>query len=137
MPSNRTRTPPSVVSMNPCGVTCADTGVAGPRSVPKIVAIRPGTATVGTSEAAFTTDLTCGTTGVLTFSVTFTVCGLLLALELVTLTVPVYIPGDNPTAFTLTLMGPGVVPVLGVTSSHPPLDTAVAFQVMPGVLLFT
>jgi hypothetical protein len=82
-------------------------------------------------------DLTCGITGVLTFSVTFTVCGLLLADELLTLTVPVYVPGDNPTAFTLTLTVPGVVPVLGDTSSHPPVDTAVAFQVMPAVLLFT
>src|SRR5687768_8523178 len=88
IPSNSTRTPPSVVSMKPCGVTCADTGVAGPRSAPKIVAINPGTATDGASEAALTMDLTCGMTGVLTFSVTFTVCGLLLALGLVTLTVP-------------------------------------------------
>ena len=122
--------------MKPCGVTCAPTGVAGPRSTPKIVAIRPGEAAVGACEAAFTNDRTCGTTGVLTFSVTLTV-GLLLAPGLDTLTVPVYIPADNPTAFTLTVKVPGVVPVLGVTSSHPPVDAGSAFQVMPATLLFT
>jgi predicted tellurium resistance membrane protein TerC len=40
-------------------------------------------------DAAFTTDEICGIAGVATFSVTLMVCGLLVALELLTLTVPV------------------------------------------------
>jgi hypothetical protein len=69
---------------------------------------------------------TCGGAGVVTFSVTFTVCGLLPAPELLTVTVPWYVPAASPVGITLTLIDPGVLPLVGVTCSQLPPDVVVA-----------
>jgi hypothetical protein len=61
--------------------------------------------------------LTVGT-GAVTFKVTGTVTGLLVALAAVTVTLPVYVPAARPVGFTETLTLPGVVPLEGVAESQ-------------------
>jgi len=53
-----------------------------------------------------------------TLRVTVTVAGLPAALGEVTVTVPVYAPGERPAPLTEIERDPGVVPVVGVTESQ-------------------
>jgi hypothetical protein len=60
--------------------------------------------------------------GAVTVSVTDTVCGLFDARVELTVTVPPYVPAARPVRFTDTLSDPGVVPLAGLTTSHPAGD---------------
>jgi hypothetical protein len=53
-----------------------------------------------------------------TVKVTATVCGLLEAPVLATVTLPVQVPAAKPVGLTDTLTVPGVLPLAGVADSH-------------------
>ena len=66
-----------------------------------------------------------------TVRLTGTVCGLFPAPAAVIVTLPLYVPADNPLGFTDTLMLAGVVPDPGVTLNQAVEPVAVRLSAEP------